>query len=255
MSKSIHELVAESKAKRIERTRRIPVIQLVGEETKLLPPGSGMLIIAERSSDIFDQLHQALATNDIDTINNISKEIKTTIGRLKNVEIESAFEDFQASKAVADLFYGPKQVVFNAFTVAGVGFTHVLFSFAGGDFKPSDFRLVEYVTSEKDDQLQALVVVHEPAITARERAVLRNLPEESRGMVFGPADPMAATPAALVATVTAGVLVAVVGTALTAARANFERIERVERIVFPEEPSLAVKQLLEARREALGRDR
>ncbi|MBA4533833.1 hypothetical protein [Brevibacillus halotolerans] len=71
-------------------------------------------------------------------------------------------------------------------------------------------------------------------------------------MVFGPADPLVATPATLVATVTAGVLVAVVGTALTASRLHFERIERV---VFPDDSSLAVMQLLAARREALGMDR
>lgn len=255
MSNPIQELVAKAKTKRIEKNRGVPVIRLVGEATELLPPGSGVLVIAERGSDIFDQLHQALTTNDVGTINQITTENKQTVGRLNKVDLESAVKAFQASKSVADLYYGQKQVVYNAFPVAGVGFTRVLFAFTGGNFEPSDFRLVEYVTSEETEQLQALAVVHEPDITDRERAVLQNLPEEARGMVFGPADAVAATPAALVATVTAGILVAAVGTALTSCVPFFEDIERV---VLPEQldstSSLAVKQLLEARQKALGRD-
>ncbi|KAB2489627.1 hypothetical protein [Priestia endophytica] len=251
MSKPIHDLVAEAKGKRIERIRRIPVFRLAGEEYELLPPGSGLLIIAERGSDIFDQLHQALATNDIDTINNINTEIKTTIGRLKKVDLESAVKVLQASKAVADLYYGQKQVVYNAFTVAGVGFTHVLFPYVGGNFEPSDFRLVEYVTSEKAEQLQSLVVVHEPEITDRERSVLRNLPEESHGMVFGPADPTAGAPAALAVITTHAITASITLVVGACGRPPFDKIERVD---FPDEPSLTVMQLLETRREALGRD-
>ncbi|MDP9742298.1 UNVERIFIED_ORG: hypothetical protein QFZ59_004128 [Bacillus sp. B2I3] len=256
MSKSIHELVAETKTKRIERTRRIPVFRLVGEVTELLPRGSGVLILAEQSSDIFDQLQQALATNDVNTINKITTEIKPIIGRLNKVDIKSALKALQASEAIADLYYGPKQVVYNAFTVAGVGFTRVLFTFVGGDFDSSDFRLVEYAISEKAENLQALAVVHEPAITAREREVLRNLPEEARGMVFGPMDPQVGTPAAAAATITVALIVAAAGTALTRCHWAYKEIERVK---LPDQlnsdPSLAAMQLLEVRREALRRDR
>ena len=51
-------------------------------------------------------------------------------------------------------------------------------------------------------------MLQEPLLSERERQVFDRLPKDSRGMIFGPMDPVMATPAALFATVAAGILVA-----------------------------------------------
>jgi hypothetical protein len=252
MSNSVLELVSEIKAARIERTRPVPVHRLTGSSTELLPPGSGVFVVASLESDLFRELDHALSQNDHAGVNDVTNRVKPSVAGLTKVEVERAVEELRATPTFADLHFGTKPVAINVFTVPGIGFTRVFFPFVGGDFDQSEFRLTEYAISETDQRLQALVVVHEPPLSPREQEVINSLPEESRGMIFGPADPIAATPAALVATVAVGVLVAVVGTALTSAIAEFDRLGSIVLTTpLDQNATLAVQQLLAARRAAL----
>lgn len=253
MMKAIFELVQDIKAARIERVRNVPVFMLTGRPTELLPPGSGMLVIGSGRSEAFEYLQASLEGGKKSAVDDLLMQLKEGAQRSRPMSLARAVEVVRQSPVIADLSYGTKPLVINAVVGMEPDFARGLFVYAGGAFEPEDFKLTEYVLSENESPLQAFVVLQKPSLSAREQQVLDHVPVDSRGMIFGPMDPVMATPAAVFATVTAGIIVAAVGTALTACRPRFEGIDQ---IVLPEinaGAAAGVKALLAARRDALGR--
>ncbi|MBR8829858.1 MAG: hypothetical protein Cpurp_01495 [Chlorogloea purpurea SAG 13.99] len=258
MSDSILNSVLENRETRIGFIRSIPVYQLEGDTTELLPPGSGVLIIADPNTEAFDALERAVETMDIDGINTVVHENKIEIARLERVSEEFALNKMLSAPVYADLRYNGKPLVVNAFVTEDVKFTRVLFPFAGGSYDKNSFTLAEYLENNDSEQLEAMVVLHQPILNSRERAVLRRLPDASRELVFGTAGEtvMSGTPGALVATVTAGLLVAAVGTAIGNCSSLFDDMKQF--VINPSEidirtPNLAVQKLINARRQLLIR--
>src|ERR1700730_12417628 len=164
MAIDVGQVAAQVRSERIAKVSQLPVFRLSGPSTELLPPGSGALIFAAGNSEQFNKLNQALIDNDLATIDAIVNDEKPQNSARTEVPIETAVETFKASKILIDLNFETRQVVLNAFPIEGLDLGRALFAYTGGDFQPSDFRITQYSVSEREELLQALVVVHAPSL-------------------------------------------------------------------------------------------
>jgi hypothetical protein len=251
---TLYEKLNEDRASRVESVQRVPSLELQGDSTELLPSGTGVLILSPAQSEIFDELRQAVHGNDPSRIEEIVQREKEERAQFSEMEIGEALDLYLSAPVYGDLRYGGKTIVPNAITRDEMGFTRVFFPFAGGEFDPDAFTFVEYLREPDAAPLKAMVVIHQPQLSDRERQVLEQLPEFSQEMKFGHAgDEVMATPAALVATVTAGLIVAGVGTALGHCGDLFH--DRFDEVINPDHlnvnPALAVRDLVQIRRQQI----
>lgn len=255
-SDSILETCQEDRDSRSHSIVNPRVYELQGPATELLPPGSGALILASQSTEVFSGLEEALANGDVEGINSLIEIHKQQSPRLEEVPIEEALRELISTPVYGDLRYGGKTLVTNAFTTERVGLTRIFFPFAGGLFNPESFTFAKFASSRDDSgQLNALVVLHQPRLSNREAAVLNRLPEAQRELLFGEAGGIrACTPGALFATVTAGLIVAAVGTAIGNCAPQFD--DGFQEVVLPEtfnnaRVNIAVRELVNIRRTLL----
>lgn len=255
MSTNIDQNIRELKADRLEQTNRIKVFALEGLASELLPPGSGCLVYANHEAELFDVLQNAVESADRAAIETATDELKQLAGA--TVSIDDAYDRLKRSPVIIDLYYGTKYLVANAF-LGDAGIGRVFFPYIGGEYDHQRFRISEFLNEPDADRLRAFVVVHAPPLTPRERAVISRLPSEMNEMLFGPAafgspGEVMCTPGAFVATITVGLLVAAVGTALTHCSPLFDRLGPISNPnPLDRNAGVAVRQLLAVRRAMLA---
>ncbi|HEY6781505.1 MAG TPA: hypothetical protein VI111_11150 [Thermoleophilaceae bacterium] len=244
---------------RAELVAPVQAIRWDGPVTDLLPPGSGVFLYGPASSKTLGALVERLNARDADGVDEVIGGVRKQAASAPLLSEREALDKLFEAPAYADLRYRGKTLVTNAFTTSDIDYARVVFPYAGGDVELEEFSVAEFVQAdgfEGDDRVGptvSVVVLHEPTLSDVERELLAQVPAESDEIVLGTAGiKMSGTPGALVATVTAGLLVATVGTALGHCSDLFRGKET---IVLPAELSsnaaIGVKQLVEARREAL----
>lgn len=237
---------------RTEAVRKPIVHTLTGEATELLPPGSGVVIMADSKSALFDELEKALATKNADQINQVITKNKRAVSALKKVTSQEALRVLTNAPVLVDLNYDAKTIAVNLFTVKGVELTRAFFPFAGGDFQADAFKYTEFAKESNATDPKVMVVLHQPNLSKLELQALR-IPKEMAGMNFGRVGgEVMCTPGALVATITAGLIVAAVGTAIGSCKPHFGNIG--EEVINPQLTAgkmLAVKDLVLARQNAI----
>lgn len=253
---TLQKSLRNDRATRIESIQTPNVYTLSGASTELLPPGSGVVIVADATSTLFDELERAIAAKDSEKINEIVTRNKRSVSKLKKLSNKEALQTLNAAPIYVDLNYDTKNIAVNLFTIKGVDLTRALFSFTGGEFEPERFRYT--VLSKKEEAVapKVMVVLHQPNLSKWELQAI-NIPKISAGMHFGKVGgEVMCTPAALVATVTVGILVATVGTAVGNCAGHFGKIG--EEVVNPQIDAgkmISVKELVNIRQKAIQKNR
>lgn len=241
---------------RTEAVRTPIVHSLTGPATELLPPGSGVVIVADSKSTLFDELEKAINAKNTNLINDIVTKNKRSVSALSKVSSQDALAALTNAPVLVDLNYDAKTIAVNLFTVKGVELTRALFPFSGGEFDASKFKYTEVSKNTGAAAPKVMVVVHQPALSKLELQAVK-IPKEMGGMHFGRVGGEAmCTPGALVATVTVGLLVAAVGTAAGNCSGHFGKIG--EEVVNPELKAgkmVSVKELVMARQNAIQNTR
>lgn len=237
---------------RTEAVRKPIVHTLTGAATELLPPGSGVVIVADSKSALFDELEKALASNNTEQINQLVMKNKRAVSALKKLSNQEALSALTNAPVLVDLNYDTKTIAVNLFTVKGVELTRAFFPFSGGDFESELFKFTEIAKESGVSSTKVMVVLHQPTLSRLELQALK-IPKEMGGMNFGRVGgEMMCTPGALVATVTAGLIVAAVATAVGNCAPTFGEIG--QEVINPQiavGKMLAVKDLVIARQNAI----
>jgi hypothetical protein len=256
-SDSILETLNSDRSQRVGRVTRVAVYELYGPTTELLPPGSGVLVIASPESDAFRDLQVALELGDRNRLDELVQSHKAEQAQRKRVSIEEALRLLLEQQTYGDLRYGGKTIVMNAYAIPNSGFSRAFFPFIGGKFEAEAFTLATYsqanVAAKFDSPLTALVVVHQPTLSPRERKVVLLSPDfEEMRFAEAAEDAVLGTPAALFATVTAATIVVAVATAAGHCHFEFEKVAALELPAdFDPSSPMAASQLVELRRKAL----
>lgn len=244
--------LARDRRTRTEAFRQPVVHTLTGAATELLPPGSGVVIIADSKSTLFDELEKAVAANDAEQINQLVMKNKRAVSALKKVSNQEALSILTNAPVVVDLNYETKTIAVNLFTIKGVELTRAFFPFSGGEFQSDLFKVTEFSKESNVAAPKVMVVLHQPKLSRLELQALK-IPKEMGGMNFGRVGgEMMCTPGALVATVTAGLIVAAVATAVGNCAPTFGEIG--QEVINPQITGgkmLAVKDLVAARQQAI----
>lgn len=252
---TLQKSLRNDRATRLESVQTPKVYTLNGSSTELLPPGSGAVIIADPTSNLFDELERAVEAQDAEKINEIVTRNKRSVSRLKKVSNREALQKLSAAPTYVDLNYDTRNIAVNLFTVNGVDITRAFFSFTGGEFEPERFRATVLSNKENQPTPKIMVVLHQPNLSRLELEAVR-IPKESAGMHFGKVGgEVMCTPAALVATVTVGVLVATVGTAVGNCAGHFGKIG--EEVINPQIDAgrmISVKELVNIRQQAIQKN-
>jgi hypothetical protein len=248
---------ALSRENKLETTRTAKVYTLSGPAIELSLPGSGVVIVADGDSAFYDQLERAIASIDIDKINDLAYENKLEVNKLTKLSDEKALSALQAAPFIVDLNYGTKSIAINLFTVKGAEFTKVLFAFSGGQFDADNFKYTVYSDEELKVEPKVMVVLHQPLLSELEKQAV-DIPIERSSMKFGKVggdDVVFATPAALIAGATPGLLVA--GVATLVGRRCLKWYQEQTTTEIPaaafKSANPAVKELVAARQEILSR--
>lgn len=236
---------------------KIPIVHtLHGLTTELLPPGSGMVILADVDSSSFDALEKAISAKDNERINEVVTQNKQSVKNLQKLTTREALSTLINAPTIVDVSYDSKLLAVNLFTIKGVGFTRftrVIFPFAGGDFDVERFKYTAFSKNDQTVDVKVMVVLHQPNLSKIENQVLKNIPKEMSSMQFGRVGgEVMCTPAALVMTVTVGITVALVGTAAGNCSGYFGKIG--DKVINPQIDAgklLSVKELVQLRQNAL----
>lgn len=251
---TLFEVISADQESRFEAINNVTVYELTGPSTQLLPPGSGVIVVSDSDSSLFDKLNDSLSHKDISAINEIVDLIKKQVSSLKKLSSTDASKALLTSKSFGNLSYNSKNIAINLFTTPKVGFTRTFFPFTGGTVDKEKFRFISYNKRSDDKPLKALVVLHQPNLSELEKSALSRLPPQFEAMKFGTvgAERMC-TPAALVATVTVGLLVAAVGTALGNCTDLFDKSNReiINPAIDGTNAALSLQNMLDIRREML----
>jgi hypothetical protein len=246
---SIQNVLLKDQKARNEFTLKPVVFNLKGETTELLPPGSGTIIITDEKSTIFGSLSKALKENNIEHINAIVSQNKKKVAALRKLTSQKALEMLLSAETYVNVNYESKTLAVNLFTLEGTDFTRVLFPFSGGSYESDKFRYTCFTKSDNQPAIKVMIVTHEPKLSTPETIAMRNITKEMSSMNFGPVGgETLCTPAALVASLTPGILVATVATALGRCHLIFRKLG--EEAINPE-ITMSLKEIVALRQKAL----
>jgi hypothetical protein len=159
-----------------------------------------------------------------------------------------------------------RTLVSNLFVTKDADFVRIFLPYAGGPLVASDFHVSHFLRRPDAKPLNVLIAAHQPVLSKQQESLVRRLPAESREMVIGSGDVVIGTPAALFATVTAGLVGFGLGYAIGRAlqhimvdvfvdleKKELERNAADDSRVTNVSPTAAVQALIAAKRELLSR--
>lgn len=252
---TLSTLLANDRINRTEAVKKPIVNILTGNTTELLPPGSGVVIVANSESILFDELDEALKSENTEQINKIVNENKRSVSGLAKVSAREALTASVNAPVQIDLNYDTKTIAVNLFTVKSVELTRALFAFSGGEFDVDKFRYTEFSKSETSGT-KVMVVIHQPTLSKRELQAV-NIPKERSVMHFGsvgeypgPENTPRRKVTALITVVTGSAALA------TAAGDCISYFDKIGAVIYPDSQIehgklLSVKELVRARQKAI----
>jgi hypothetical protein len=222
------------------------VYHLDGDATELAPPGSLTVLFGVKGS--LDRIEEAIAAGDVDRINEVASEsnkaiqgYRRGIGSLSNALVESS--------SFVDVSYGGRTLA-SALTADDRTFTRVIHPYLGGGVENEQFSVAEFFDESRAGQeLDVVVVVHEPKIDDVTRGVLERIGVDETEIRVG-VDPNLVACTVTATPVVVAVTVAIVATAATSCASSWNDREWYtdpDPIIGELAPRLAVERLLAIR--------
>jgi hypothetical protein len=244
--------IDKDRENRIEVVKKPIIHMLTGDATELLPPGSGVVIVANSGSILFDELDKALKSKDTEQINKIVNQNKRLASGLTKVSSRKALTTLINAPFQIDVSYDTKTIAVNLFTVKGIELIRTLFAFSGGEFDADEFKYTEFSKSETTADAKVMVVMHQPRLSRLELQAVK-IPKEMSVMHFGGVSgETLQSSAALAALFTAGAFIAAAASATGGCKSHFENIGDAINPVIKAGKLLGVKELVRARQDAIN---
>jgi hypothetical protein len=266
-TEKILQQLALDRESRIALTKPIPFFELSGSPSELCPAGCVTIVAGLNGTVLFDQIETALKADDRGALNSAIKNARSSQGTSERPPLpeEQAAKVILQSPAYADARYMGRTLLSNFFVTREIDFVRYFLPYAGGPIIASDFQVSYFVRQPDSETFRVMIVAHPPKLSDHQLSLVRRIPSESREMLIGGGDVVAFTPAALFATVTAGLVGAAIGYGLGRALQHvaleaFVEQERqdLERQIGDAPkfinalPSATVQMLIAAKRQALA---
>lgn len=234
-----------------------------------IPEGTVTAFVAARDEPVLNDLVQATSERDGEQFSSALRRLAKSDDHVANKIVHSIARartdrstlDPGDLPTLAEIRYEAKSLARHIFVNADMPIRLQLFPYTGGQLIPSSFSLVEHYRSDRDVQLQCVLLIRPPQLTETERQALRLVPAGSSTINIG-ADGLAVMPAAVTAWIAEAAGAAVVGWVVSKvldwafgfqaelADRTFQRDSLDERLrSLP--PEATARELLEARRQLL----
>ncbi len=177
-------LLAESRATRTTKLTVVHYRQPADGELALVTPGTVTAFVARAGAGILTELRKALA-GDVKVQRTLIARVTKQLERRKPMALSAAVEVLGKQDVFGEIRYGGRALASNLFVPAGLDLCVVAMPYNGGRVAAAGFSLVEFLNDEDAGQLEAVIVVSSPVLTAAERAALRLVPADQIGSNIG----------------------------------------------------------------------
>jgi hypothetical protein len=219
--------------------------------THLAIPGSIAVFVARKGSRILEDLASAATSGD-GSDQAIVKRLYAQFGRRKRTTIARATAILVKEPVFADVRHGGATVASNLFQPKGLDCAIVLLPYNGGKLAKEGLQLVErFVPPAKpgdpSPELEAVAIVHVPALTRAEREALRQIPASQLELNVGKAADCWGVTAIAVAAVVVLLVVAIATAGCAAVKVKPLEDEEIAKLG----PLATARQLVALRRDAI----
>jgi hypothetical protein len=173
------------------RPLRISPIELLdyvpsdpSSEVRLAAPGTIVVYLAEKGTDVLANVRQAIDRRD-GTDLELANQFKQTFSETRHVPLSEAAAMLRESQVSADIRYGGTTVAPNMFVRNEFGLSPVLLPYNGGPISPNGFSLCEHYQPNSEIQLEALAVRNFPPLSEVEKAALDRIPPDQGELNVG----------------------------------------------------------------------
>lgn len=159
------------------------------DEWPLALPGTVTLILARANAPVLAEIEDAVRSPATGADVGIAKRLLEGIARKSGPgwAWTSKAASMLAEPVWADVRYGGKTLANALWVPPDLEAAVVVFPYTGGRLAPDAFTLVEHLAAGSDAELDAILLVHSPELTAAERGILRRMPEDESEQVVGEA--------------------------------------------------------------------
>jgi len=151
------------------------------ESVRRMLPGTIVFFVATRGSSLFNRLREAALAHDYEMLDLLSDRIGFELARAFLIPVhqeEAAASGLSAVPSLAEFRYGHKLLIRGLFPLATWEVAEAAILWTGGALVDDRFACVEYVTSPEAPELESLVLKVPPRLTAVERAVINQVPDD-----------------------------------------------------------------------------
>ena len=142
------------------------------EDAVLTMPGTVTLFLAKRGSSLLDAVRR-VPTADADHIRKLTGQLRQQYsGRKRVASLDAAVKQVVAQPVFAELRLHNRTLARHLFVPDDNAVCVVTLPYTGGDLAPDAFQLVEYLKEGAKETLDAVILKHDPPLSASERAAL-----------------------------------------------------------------------------------
>ncbi|MFC7427063.1 hypothetical protein [Nocardia tengchongensis] len=248
------QLAADELATRALRYREIEILDYIPSQPDrvlLCPAGSVRVFVTAEGDPLLRQVRDAAANSggaDIDLVENV---IRPRFEGRTSLSPYQVWRLLQRSPIFASIRYGGRTLATNVFPPDDLGMVVLDNPYNGGQLNPATLTLVEHRRDDAEGGLEAVALKCAPPLTPAERAALAQVPEDQlEGNIT--VEARCAHNGTFVVWAALAVTVAVICTAAVMADEEQQQHlsdDQIQRLG----PSATARELLDLRREALGR--
>jgi hypothetical protein len=150
----------------------------------LAKPGTATLFVAEKGAAILQAIRDAVASPDGQD-SWIAHRLAAQFRQREMIPLDEAVRFLVEQPVFASLRYCGKTLASSLLKADGLDATVIPMAYNGGEIESETFQLVEHYQEGTEHGLEAVIVVHSPALSAAERVALQAVPPDQREWNIG----------------------------------------------------------------------
>ncbi|MCB1020570.1 MAG: hypothetical protein H6509_07460 [Bryobacterales bacterium] len=140
-----------------------------------IPEGSVVVFVARKGGANLAQIASAVEKGDLAAVEKVHDRLAAAIRRrIEGDKTEP--REIDAVPSYSELRYGSKTIARAIFLETPSSVDARVFAYNGGKLTPGKFQLVQYAKSGRGTELETLVVIRPPTLSALEKTILAQVP-------------------------------------------------------------------------------
>jgi hypothetical protein len=167
----IAESEADSRDARISTVQFLNVQTPAGGKGNVTMPGTVTVFVGRRGTPALEDVRRS-AAGEQESSNRLTDRLRSQFSARKRVSLQDAVKRVVAEPVFAELRLRNRTVARHLFAPDMETLCVATLPYTGGPIDPNEFELVEYLKSGTQDGLDAVILKHDPPLTAAEQAAL-----------------------------------------------------------------------------------